>query len=83
MEHRASICQRNRPSVEEILSYSKTNANAYNAFSNDDDGVPNDLESEIQQRVKVALDALRKEKQPKLDMQARSIAKYRATRDQL
>ena len=42
-----------------------------------------DLEHEIRERVKVALEALRKEKQPKLDMQARCIAKYRATRDEL
>ena len=47
------------------------------------DAIVGDLEDEIKARVQVALEALRKEKQPKLDMQARCIAKYRATRDEL
>lgn len=47
------------------------------------EAITNELDEEIRKKVQVALEALRKEKQPKLDMQARCIAKYRATREEL
>ena len=51
------------------------------------DGEMNDesvaLDEEIHMRVQAALEELRRERQPKLDMQARCIAKQRAIREEL
>ena len=41
------------------------------------------LDEEIHMRVQGALEELRRERQPKLDMQARCIAKQRAIREEL
>ena len=47
--------------------------------ADDDD----DVEREINERVSAALEELRRDRQPKLDMQARCIERYKQTREEL
>ena len=41
--------------------------------------IANDVENQIRHKVEEALEALRKQKEPKIDMQARCITRYRQT----